>query len=67
MLFGVNNTIKNIGYYKYKSINPNIADCVREYPITEDILRYIEKTKLFKIEYQDSRPKLINGKFVVLI
>lgn len=66
-LFGLNNTIKNIGYYKYYPTNPNIADCIREYPITEDILRYIKKTGVFEIEYQDSEPKLINGKFVVLI
>jgi hypothetical protein len=59
--------IKNIGYYKYRSYNPNIADCVREYPITEDILNYIKKTGFFKVEYQNSKPKLIKGKFVVLI
>jgi hypothetical protein len=67
MLLGLEKTIKNIGYYKYYPTNPNIADCIREYPITEDILRYIKKTGLYKIEYQNSKPKLIDGKFVVLI
>ena len=59
--------IKNIGYYRYYPTNPNIADCIREYPITEDVLKYIKKTGLFKLEYQDSKPRLINSKFVVLI
>lgn len=59
--------IKNIGYYKYYPTNPNIADCIREYPITEEILKYIKTTGLFKLEYQNSKPKLIKGKFVVLI
>lgn len=63
----MNNIIKNIGYYKYEPSTLNIADCIREYPITEDILRYIKKTGLYKIEYQNSKPKLIDGKFVVLI
>ena len=59
--------LKNIGYYKYYPTNPNIADCIREYPITEEILVYIKKTGLFRIEYQDSKPKKINGKLVALI
>lgn len=59
--------IQNIGYYKYYPTNPNIADCIREYPITEEILKYIKKTGLYKLEYQNSKPKLIKGKFVVLI
>jgi hypothetical protein len=66
-LIDLDNAIKNIGYYKYYPTNPNIADCIREYPITEDILRYIKKTGLYNIEYQNSKPKLIDGKFVVLI
>jgi hypothetical protein len=67
MLLGLENTIKNIGYYKYEPSAPNIADCIREYPITEEILEYIKKTGLFRIEYQDSKPKKINGKLVALI
>jgi len=59
--------LKNIGYYKYYPTNPNIANCIREYPITEEILEYIKKTGLFRIEYQDSKPKKINGKLVALI
>jgi hypothetical protein len=59
--------LENIGYYKYYPTNPNIADCIREYPITEEILDYIKKTGLFRIEYQDTKPKKINGKFVALI
>jgi hypothetical protein len=66
-LIGLDNTIKNIGYYKYYPTNPNIADCIREYPITEEVLKYIKSTGLFKLEYQNSKPKTINGKFVVLI
>lgn len=58
---------EKIGYYKYISTNPNIADCVREYPITKEILEYINKTGLFRIECQDSEPKKINGKLVALI
>jgi len=63
----MNELIKNIGYYRYYPTNPNISDCIREYPITEEVLKYIKKTGLFKLEYQDSKPRLINGKFVVLI
>jgi hypothetical protein len=58
---------KNIGYYKYYPTNPNIADCIREYPITDEILKYIKKTGLYVLEYENTKPKLINGKFVVLI
>jgi hypothetical protein len=66
-LIGLDNTIKNIGYYKYYPTNPNIADCIREYPITDEILKYIKKTGLYVLEYENTKPKLINGKFVVLI
>ena len=66
-MIGLENTIKNIGYYKYYPTNPNIADCIREYPITEEVIKYIKKTGQYKLEYQNSKPKTINGKFVVLI
>lgn len=59
---------KDIGYYKYKSSVPLIADCVREYPITEFILEKIKKKELvWEFEMEEQKPKLYNGKLIVLI
>lgn len=56
-----------IGYYKYGSNVPNIANCILEYPITDEILEHIKKTGKFKIEMIDSEPKKINDMYVVLV
>ena len=58
----------DIGYYKYKSLTPTIVDCVREYPITEFILEKIKKEELvWEFEMEEGKPKLCNGKLIVLI
>ena len=58
----------DIGYYKYKSHTPTIVDCVREYPITEYILEKIKKEELvWEFELEEQKPKLCNGKLIVLI
>jgi hypothetical protein len=63
----LNNYI-DIGYYKYKSLTPSIVDCVREYPITEFILEKIKKEELVReFEMEEQKPKLYNGKLIVLI
>ena len=59
---------KDIGYFKYKSTIPTIADCIREYPITEFILEKIKKNELFwEFEIEKQKPKLQDGKFIILI
>jgi len=59
---------KDIGYFKYKSTIPVIADCVREYPITEHILDKIKNNELsWEFEIERQKPKLQNGKFIILI
>jgi hypothetical protein len=63
----LNNYI-DIGYYKYKSLTPSIVDCVREYPITDLILEKIKKEELlWELEMEEQKPKLYNGKLIVLI
>ena len=58
----------DIGYYKYKSLTPTIVDCIREYPITEFILEKIKKEDLvWEYEMEEQKPKLYNGKLIVLI
>lgn len=60
--------IEKIGYYKYGAINCSFSDfCVREYPITEDILCYLKKLKNIKYEFEGDKPKLINGKLIVFV
>ena len=68
MLKSKNFNYKEIGYFKYKSTIPTIVDCIREYPITEFILDKIEKDELvWELETEEQKPKLHNGKFIVLI
>jgi hypothetical protein len=44
------------------------VDCVREYPITEFILEKIKKEELnWEFEMEEQKPKLYNGKLIVLI
>lgn len=60
--------VNQIGYYKYKSKNNPKIDYINEYPIHSDIINYVLKNpELIEIEYQNSEPKKINNKFVVLI
>lgn len=61
---------EKIGYYKYKSNNQLIAECIREYPITEFVLSKIKKNEIFwEIETlsEEKKPSLLKGKLVVLI
>ena len=59
---------KQIGYYKYKTKNNPNTNFINEYPIHEGILNYIKsKQDSIELEFQDSKPKKINNKFVVLI
>jgi hypothetical protein len=58
----------DIGYFKYRSHNPLIVDCIKEYPITEFILEKIEKKELmWEFEMEEEKPKLYNGKLIILI
>jgi hypothetical protein len=58
----------DIGYFKYKSHTPTIVDCIKEYPITEFILEKIKKKELvWEFEMEEQKPKLYNGKLIVLI
>ena len=59
--------IEKIGFYKYENSNKLVVECVREYPITADIINYITQKKDIKFEFENNEPKLIDGKFVVLI
>lgn len=59
---------ENVGYFKYKSQIPITIDCIKEYPITEEILDLICNNKVkFEIEKKNEIPVEINGKFIVLI
>jgi len=58
----------DIGYFKYKSHTPTMVDCIKEYPITEFILEKIEKKELmWEFEMEEEKPKLYNGKLIILI
>jgi hypothetical protein len=41
--------------------------CIREYPITEEIISYLKKLDNIKYEFEGNKPKLINGKLVVFV
>jgi hypothetical protein len=62
-----NTIFEKVGYYKYEPSNPLLVECVREYPITQEILEYLKKTNSIKFELENNKPKLIDGKMVVLI
>ena len=64
----VQENIKKIGYYKYAASNCMFNDiCIREYPITEEIISYVKKMNNIKYEFEGNKPKLINGKLVVFV
>ena len=56
-----------IGYYKYETHNSTFNQFVSEYPITEEMINYINKLDYIKIEFDGNTPKLINNKLIVLI
>jgi hypothetical protein len=58
---------EEIGYFKYKAHNSLIVDCIKEFPITEDIKEFLKSENNFDIEIVDGEPKKISGKLVVLI
>jgi 3'-phosphoadenosine 5'-phosphosulfate sulfotransferase (PAPS reductase)/FAD synthetase len=43
------------------------VDCIKEFPITEDIKEFLKSENNFDIEIVDGEPKKISGKLVVLI
>ena len=60
--------IEKIGYYKYAASNRMFNDiCIREYPITEEIISYLKKLDNIKYEFEGNKPKLINRKLVVFV
>ena len=60
--------IEKIGFYKYETKNLPIVDCVKEYPLTPEIKDYISKNyHLVKLDHENYVPRVIDGKFVVLI
>ena len=60
--------IEKIGYYKYAASYLMFNDiCIREYPITEEIISYLKKLGNIKYEFEGNKPKLINGKLVVFV
>jgi hypothetical protein len=59
--------IGKIGYYKYETSNTLFRNLVSEYPITEEMVKYIKKLDNIKIEFEGNSPKLINGKLITLI
>lgn len=57
-----------IGYFKYKSTVSSTADCIREYPITEDIIKLINDGLVsYEIETENGEPKLINGLGIIFV
>jgi invasion protein IalB len=59
--------IEEIGYFKYKTHNSLIVDCIKEFPITEEIKEFLKSENNFDIESSDGQPKKIYGKLVALI
>jgi hypothetical protein len=60
--------LDEIGYFKYKGYNNLLVDCVKEYPITEEIRDYLKNRLLeIEIETKEKEPIRINGKLVVII
>ena len=63
-----NFSLADLGYFKYKSSVESVADCIREYPMTEFILDKIKNNQIpWEIEKEEGIPKKFNGKYIVLI
>lgn len=60
-------SLEKIGYYKYETSNEMFSDLASAYPITEEIINYINKLGNVKIEFEGELPKLINGKLIALV
>jgi len=56
-----------IGYYKYQSKETPIIDCINYYPINDFIHEYLLKQDFIKLESEDNKPKIIDGKIIALI
>jgi len=56
-----------IGYFKYETHSSSFNEFVSEYPITDDIIKYIKKLGYIKIEFDGNNPRLINDKLIALI
>ena len=53
----------NIGFFKYENNLTNMTE-IPYYPITDLIL---QKSSHLKYEFENGKPKIIDGKLVVLI
>jgi len=53
----------NIGFFKYENNLTNMTE-IPYYPITDSIL---QKSSHLKYEFENGKPKIIDGKLVVLI
>lgn len=56
-----------IGFYKYSNKNQSIIDCISHYPINQSIEDYISNQEYVIIETENEKPKLLDGKVIVLI
>ena len=56
-----------VGYYKYKSKEKPIVDCLNYYPINDSITEHILNQEFVEFEYDNNTPKTIDGKIIVLI
>lgn len=56
-----------IGFYRYLNRNQTNLDCINSYPITSFIQEYISNQEFINIEFENNKPKLTEGKIVVLI
>lgn len=56
-----------IGFYRYLNRNQTNLDCINFYPINSFIQEYIFNQEFINIEFENDKPKLTEGKIVVLI
>ena len=62
-----NKSLNNIGYYKYLNMSELIVECVREYPITKEIIEtYLTTNSRINVEYmKEHKDKVIAIKSVL--
>ena len=56
-----------IGFFKYFSKNKTEVNCINSYPINKVVENYIISQEYILIESENNKPKLKEGKIVVLI
>lgn len=59
--------INKIGYFKYRTDSTLIVDCIKEFPITEEIKKFLSNQEYLILDTVDGEPNIIDGKFVVLV